>query len=174
MWVLVAHVGEDVLDLLTNLHQRMHVTDRPHPSGECDVDGTGGLPRCGESLASFANRLTSNRANPYIKPGGYNNLKHGLQTFANTPCGAGINATLPPTNQVANDPAFNSRTDPTPLAPSRVANAADFYNRIKEYAFANKSSTTNVPAPPCHKQGNFQSIGRSPQSHPYLQTRREP
>ncbi|MGH2966443.1 MAG: MlaD family protein [Solirubrobacterales bacterium] len=127
-----------------------------------------------ESLASFANRLTSNRANPYIKPGGYNNLKHGLETFANTPCGAGINATLPPTSQVANDPAFNSRTGPTPLSPSRIVNATDFYNRLKEYAFSGKQSTTTLPAPPCVKQGNFQSIGRSPQSHPYLQTRREP
>jgi phospholipid/cholesterol/gamma-HCH transport system substrate-binding protein len=127
-----------------------------------------------ESLASFNNRVKSNRANPYIKPLGYNHLKNGLQTFANTPCGAGLTATLPPTSQVANDPAFNSRTGPTPLLPNRVANATDFYNRLKDYAFGGKQSTATVPAPPCHKQGNFRSIGRSPQSHPYLQTRREP
>ena len=39
-----------------------------------------------ESLASFPSRLISDRANPYFKPLGYNRLKQGLETFANTPC----------------------------------------------------------------------------------------
>jgi phospholipid/cholesterol/gamma-HCH transport system substrate-binding protein len=120
-----------------------------------------------QSLASFPQQLTSNRANPYIKPGGYNNLAHGLETFANTACSAGINAALPPTSQVANDPAFNGRFG------GDVTNATNFYNRLREYAFSGKNSTTVLPAPPCKKQGNFQSIGRSPQSHPYLQVRRD-
>jgi hypothetical protein len=31
-----------------------------------------------------------------------------------------------------------------------------------------------VPAPPCAKQGNFTSVGRSPESTPYLHVRRQP
>ncbi len=121
-----------------------------------------------ETLATFSSPLISNRANPFIKPLGYNKLQHGLETFANTPCSAGLAATLPPTAQVANDPNFNVRTG------GNVADATDYYNRIKEFGFGGAQSTTSVPAPPCSKQGNFRSIGRAPQSHPYLQTRREP
>ena len=43
-----------------------------------------------QSVAAFPQRLTMERANPYFKPGGYKNLRHGLQSFANTPCSAGI------------------------------------------------------------------------------------
>ena len=39
---LVAHVGEDVLDLLADLHQRMHVTDGPLARGQRDVNRVGG------------------------------------------------------------------------------------------------------------------------------------
>jgi phospholipid/cholesterol/gamma-HCH transport system substrate-binding protein len=123
-----------------------------------------------ESLASFPQRLTSNRANPYFKPGGYGRLKQGLETFANTPCAAGINATLPPASQVATDPNFILHT--TTLAPDPT----DLYNRIKSYAFGGVSSTANpsFPKPPCVKQGKFKSIGRFPEFSNYLHVRRDP
>jgi phospholipid/cholesterol/gamma-HCH transport system substrate-binding protein len=121
-----------------------------------------------ESLASFSKRLTSDRANPYVKPQGYSKLNHGLQTFANTPCSAGINATLAPASVVANDPDFNVRTG------GDVSEATDLYNRLKQYAFANKSSTAQVPAPPCKKQGNFESIGVFKEFTKYLHVRRQP
>jgi phospholipid/cholesterol/gamma-HCH transport system substrate-binding protein len=121
-----------------------------------------------ESLASFSQRLTSNRANPYFKAGGYAKLKSGLQTFRNTPCSAGINATLPPASVVANDPNFNVHTG------GDVTQATDLFNRLKLYAFTNKSSTAQVPAPPCKKQGNFQSIGVFKEFKPYLHVRQQP
>ncbi|HMC06297.1 MAG TPA: MlaD family protein [Solirubrobacterales bacterium] len=121
-----------------------------------------------ESLATFDQRLESNRANPYLKPLAYKKLKHGLQTFANTPCGAGITATLPPAAVVANDPSFNIRTG------GDVAAATDLFDRLKQYAFANKTSTNDVPAPPCRKQGNFESIGVFKEFTPYLHVRRQP
>jgi len=112
--------------------------------------------------------LKPDRANPYFKPLGYNKLKHGLQTFANTPCGGGITATLAPTAQVANDPAFNSRLG------GDVAKATDLYNRLKDFAFANVSSTDDVPHPGCRKQGTFKSIGISPEFRDYLHVRKQP
>ncbi len=125
-------------------------------------------PLSPESLAAFPNRLNSNRANPYFKPLGYKKVKHGLEAFANTPCGAGINATLPPTSQVASDPNFNVRVG------GDVAKATDLYDRLKDYAFANRSSTADVPAPPSKKQSNFGSIGVFKEFTPYLHVRQQP
>jgi phospholipid/cholesterol/gamma-HCH transport system substrate-binding protein len=126
-----------------------------------------------ESLASFDQRLNTNRANPYFKPLGYNRLADGLESFVNTPCGAGITATLPPRSQVAGDPNFQLHTNP-PFFPD----PADLYNRIKSYAFGlapspGASSTSIVPRPPCAKQGKFESVGRSSELSNYLHVRRE-
>jgi phospholipid/cholesterol/gamma-HCH transport system substrate-binding protein len=123
-----------------------------------------------ETLASFSHRLTSDRANPYFKPLGYNKVAQGLESFANTPCSAGITATLPPASQVASDPNFSSRV----AGQSTGGDPTDFYNRIKRYAFSDASSTDNVPAPGCHKQGPFKSIGKFPQFTDYLHVRQEP
>jgi len=122
-----------------------------------------------ESLASFDQRLNTDRANPYFKPLGYSRIADGLESFANTPCGAGITATLPPASQVASDPNFQLHTNP-PFFPDPT----DLYNRIKSYAFGGVSSTSNVARPPCAKQGKFESIGRSPEFTHYLHVRREP
>jgi phospholipid/cholesterol/gamma-HCH transport system substrate-binding protein len=118
-----------------------------------------------QSLASFSRRLITERANPYVKPLGYSRLAQGLETFANTPCDGGIDATLPPASKVANDPAFNVHTG------GNVADATDLFNRIKQYAFVGRSSVAALPHPACDIQGPFRSIGRSSQSHPYLQVR---
>src|SRR3954447_15919828 len=64
-----------------------------------------------QSLAAFPQRLTMERANPYLKPGGYNNLNSGLQSFQNTPCSGGITARLDPNSP--NDPNFYNRFDGT-------------------------------------------------------------
>src|SRR3954471_1727043 len=57
-----------------------------------------------QSMAAFPQRLTMERANPYFKPNSYTKLKHGLETFRNTPCGNGITARLDPNSP--NDPNF--------------------------------------------------------------------
>jgi phospholipid/cholesterol/gamma-HCH transport system substrate-binding protein len=131
-----------------------------------------------ESLASFDQRLNSNRANPYFKPLGYNQLANGLKSFANTPCGAGITATLPSRAQVVGDPNFQPYATSNPFNPL-IGDPANLYDRIKSYGFGlpitpGASSTSAVPAPPCAKQGNFNSVGRSPESTPYLHVRRQP
>jgi hypothetical protein len=122
-------------------------------------------PLAPESVAAFPQRLTSNRANPYFKPLGYGRLASGLQAFANTPCDAGIDASLVPTTP--NDPNFNARTG------GRVDDATTYFDLVKAFVFANQVNTANVPSPPCSKQGPFQSIGRSPESSAYLHVRRD-
>jgi hypothetical protein len=123
-------------------------------------------PLSPESLASFPQRLTTNRANPYVAPLGYSKLATGLETFANTPCGSGITATLNPTTP--NDPNFNGRTG------GDVTAATDLFNRLKKYAFADQLSTDDVPAPPCTKQGPLKSIGILPEFTAFLHVRQEP
>jgi hypothetical protein len=126
-------------------------------------------PLTPESVASFSsNRVIPNRSNPYFKPGGYSRLQQGLQSFANTPCGAGIDAKLAPKAQVVADPNFKVHTRP-PLLPGPI----DLYNRIKSFAFGGADSTAAVPAPPCVKQGKFKSIGRFPEFSSYLHVRRD-
>jgi phospholipid/cholesterol/gamma-HCH transport system substrate-binding protein len=123
-----------------------------------------------ESVASFSNRLKPDRANPYFKPLGYQNLAHGLQTFANTPCDAGITAALNPNSP--NDPNMYGRFSGTPT--EQIAQAQALFDRIKKYAFDDQLSTDNVLAPPCTKQGNLKSIGVFKEFTPYLHVRREP
>jgi phospholipid/cholesterol/gamma-HCH transport system substrate-binding protein len=125
-------------------------------------------PLSPESLATYPGRVISNRANPYFKPLGYNQLAHGLQAFANTPCSAGVTATLPPRSQVASDPNFQLYTN------TNFPDAGNLYDRIKSYAFGGASSTASVPAPLCSRQGTFRSIGRFPESTAYLHVRRQP
>jgi phospholipid/cholesterol/gamma-HCH transport system substrate-binding protein len=120
-----------------------------------------------ESIASFDQRPSSNRSNPYFKPLGYNQLASGLQSFANTPCSTGITATLPPEAQVVNDPNFNVRAD------GDVSQATTLYDLVREFGFGGALSTDSVPSPPCNRQGPFRSIGRSPESSAYLHVRRQ-
>ncbi len=127
-------------------------------------------PLTPESVASFtSNRVISNRSNPYFKPQGYARLGQGLESFANTACGSGIDAALAPGSQVAADPNFQVHTRP-PLLPGPL----DLYNRIKSFAFGHADSTATVPAPACVKQGKFKSIGRFPEFSNYLHVRRDP
>jgi virulence factor Mce-like protein len=136
-----------------------------------------------ETLASFGQQLRPVRGNPYFKPLGYeqvvvgDQLKQGLETFANTPCSAGITATLPPQAQVVADPDFNVRTQlpPSPLIPwSPVAEANELYTRIEHYVMGDTQNTNATPAPPCRKQGSFESIGRNPEWSKYLHVRQQP
>ena len=123
-----------------------------------------------QSMAAFPQRLTMERANPYFKPLGYNNLKHGLQSFANTPCSAGITGKLDPNSP--NDPNFYNRFSGTTA--EKKAQALDLFNRIKTYGFSGGLSTAGALHPGCSKQGNFKSVGAFREFTPYLHVRREP
>ena len=122
-----------------------------------------------ESLASFDQRLNTNRANPYFKPLGYSQAR-----------GAAWRAS--PTRLAA--PGSRPRCRPPPRWPATPTSSStrpaffpdptDLYNRIKSYAFGDVSSTNTWPRPPCAKQGKFESIGRSPELSDYLHVRREP
>jgi phospholipid/cholesterol/gamma-HCH transport system substrate-binding protein len=108
-----------------------------------------------ESLATYPNRTTVNRNNAYTQPGAFANLAKGLPSFDTRQCSSGITATLDP--DTPSDPAFNQRTE------GDVKKAAEFFERLKKYAFAEQTSSTSIPAPGCSQQAPFEPIyGSSP------------
>ena len=94
-----------------------------------------------ESLAAYPNaRLTSNRGNAYMAPGGY--LPLPLRSFETRFC------TNPPGTD-ANYPAVDPGFPP------------NLFTNLKFYAFGGFDSTSdpNFPKPPCIQQGQQPSIG---------------
>ncbi len=107
-------------------------------------------PFAPESLATFANRRTTNRTSAYIQPGSSLKLARGLLNFETRQCGGSFAASLNP--NTPNEAAFNERTE------GKVDKATDFFSRLRLYAFANQDSTTTVPAPGCGAQAPFEPI----------------
>jgi virulence factor Mce-like protein len=116
-------------------------------------------------LAAFSNRLANNRANAYSQPLAYKGVgKGGIQSFETRQCagGPGRSAALDP--NTPNDPDFNARTG------GDVAQATDFFNRLKLYAMNNFLSTDNLANVPCTKQAPFTPIGQggAPTDYPHV------
>jgi phospholipid/cholesterol/gamma-HCH transport system substrate-binding protein len=109
-----------------------------------------------EALAAYPNRLKVSRTNPYVAPGGYLNLAETLEGFETRQCSsAGLTALLD--NTAPMDPDFYSRFSGS--AAEQQAQAQDFFDRLKRFAFNDQNSSDELPAPPCKKQGAYTSIG---------------
>jgi virulence factor Mce-like protein len=120
-------------------------------------------------LASFSNRMSNNRTNPYMQPLGYKNLgRGGLQSFETAQCAGGPTHTAQLDPTTPTNPDFNERTD------GDVAAAQDFFNRLQQYAFAGQTSTATIPSPPCVKQGPFNPIGQGGPATDYLHVFEQP
>ncbi|MGI8462306.1 MAG: MlaD family protein [Solirubrobacterales bacterium] len=116
-----------------------------------------------ETAAAYPQRLRWNRANPYLKPNGYNALATHLPVFNPTNCTAGIDATLDPAD--ANDPDL----------PNRQPGSTAFFDRYRQYAFAGRLSASEAPQTECTKQGTFESVGEAPhEDTDYLHVRPQP
>ena len=97
-----------------------------------------------ESLAVYPQRLGSSRHNPYFQPGGYNNLKSGLEDFNTNLCGQGGFPTLGPAD----------------------ANMSETLRSNILAFFLNNGVTT---APPCKQQAPFTFSGETSQ-FPHVRT----
>ena len=64
----------------------------------------------------------------------------------------------------AQQPAFNERTS------GNAKEATDFFERLKQYVFAEQSSTGSVPAPGCTQQAPFKPIYGSGPATTYQHT----
>jgi phospholipid/cholesterol/gamma-HCH transport system substrate-binding protein len=117
-------------------------------------------PLLPESFAAFPDaRLTVNRNNSYPAPGSALDVATGLQSFDTTDCVTGAVATLNEAAIVA-DPDFASR--------ATQQSAQSMYDNLQLFAFNDQTSSADVAAPPCVKQGPQPSIGQIPELTDYL------
>jgi len=115
-----------------------------------------------ETLATYDSRTTTNRNSAYSKPRYADRLGKGLLNFHTYQCGSGITARLDPDSP--SNPAFNERTE------GDEAEAADFFARLKHYAFAEQDDSSTIPAPGCDPQAPFKPIYGSGPATIYQQT----
>ncbi len=115
-----------------------------------------------ESLAAYSGRTTTNRNSAYSAPGASDRLGSGLLNFHTGQCSAGIVATLDP--DTPEDPDFSERVE------GGEARSADFFARLKRFAFAEQDSSATIPAPGCEPQAPFEPIYGSGPSTIYQQT----
>jgi ABC-type transporter Mla subunit MlaD len=120
-----------------------------------------------ESVATFDNRLTSNRNSAYSPPRWAEGLLAGLPGFNTSQCSSGITATL--ASDAGTSAALKERTQK-----GDVKEAEDLFNRIKKYAFAEQSSTSSVPAPGCTQQEPLNPIYGSGPATTYQHTFEQP
>lgn len=133
-----------------------------------------------ETLSTYPHRLAMNRNSAYSPPLWAEGLTEGLPSFETRQCATGIVATLDP--NTPESPAFQERaveTKPSPTEPTikpktQKENAEDLFKRIKEYAFANQTSTASVPAPACKQQAPFEPIYGTGPSTQYQHTFEQP
>jgi hypothetical protein len=136
-----------------------------------------------ETLSVYPRRLAINRTSPYSPPKWAEGLLTGLPSFETRQCTTGIIARINPED--ATDPAFQERAtntegktetgepDPTKNK-SQEENAKLLFERIQQYAFAGKTSTSEIAAPPCKQQRPFEPIYGSGPRTQYQHTFEQP
>jgi virulence factor Mce-like protein len=120
-----------------------------------------------EMLATYENRLTSNRNSAYSPPKWAEQLIEGLPSFDTRQCTSGITATLDETTPQSK--AFQERT-----RTGSQAEAEALFNNLKRYAFAGHGSSSEIPTPACKQQGPFQPIYGSGPATQYQHTFEQP
>jgi phospholipid/cholesterol/gamma-HCH transport system substrate-binding protein len=96
-----------------------------------------------EMLAAYPRRIGSNRPNPYLHPGAFDQLAGGLPVFEDRHCGRGV----PVVSQVA-DPLLEQVIPPA------------LHDQINTFLYP-VTSNGQVPAPPCNKQGPYAFQGET-------------
>jgi phospholipid/cholesterol/gamma-HCH transport system substrate-binding protein len=119
-----------------------------------------------ESLATYPQRLTTNRNSAYSQPGAAKLLAQGLLNFNTSQCTSGVTATLDA--NTPNESAFNQRTA------GNVKEATYFFERLKHYAFADQNNSATIPAPGCSPQAPFEPIYGSGPATIYQHTFEQP
>jgi virulence factor Mce-like protein len=89
-----------------------------------------------ESLAVYSERIGTDRANPYFKPGAFSALGNGgLQVFSNSNCAS---------------------TAPSVSGPANETISEELIQKLIVAGVANQPETPNkIPAPACNQQGPF-------------------
>jgi phospholipid/cholesterol/gamma-HCH transport system substrate-binding protein len=96
-----------------------------------------------QSLAVYSQRIGTDRANPYLKPGAFSTLGSGLSVFSASPCANSAPSVGGPPNATVTQGIIEQ------LIELHVANAPE--------------SANSVPAPPCLQQSPFTFNGQTSQ-----------
>jgi phospholipid/cholesterol/gamma-HCH transport system substrate-binding protein len=133
-------------------------------------------PLNAENLAVYPRRLPTNRPNPYMLPGGFDQLPNGMPVYEDRQCSS--SNLMPTITNVPSDsgnPVTNTVTGVTggvvplppipqvPLTPQQASALIpnDLLQRIQQFAFGGGSA--GGTAPPCRKQGAFDFGGEKTQ-----------
>src|SRR3954452_162061 len=136
-----------------------------------------------ETISTYPRRLGINRNSAYSPPKWAEDMIGGLPSFETRQCTTGIVAKLNPED--ATDPNFqdhvtategkNAEGKPDPTKnKSQEENAKVLFERIEQYAFAGKTSTSEIAAPPCKQQRPLESIYGSGTKTQYQHTFEQP
>jgi phospholipid/cholesterol/gamma-HCH transport system substrate-binding protein len=117
-----------------------------------------------ENLAAYPRRIGTNRPNPYVKPGGTNLLRSGLEVYEDRHCGSPVPGVSNTTNAlVGTIPTPPLPGVPVPPLPTDEVLQAlvpdELLERINKFAYASGA----VPAPACKKQAPYTYGGETTQ-----------
>lgn len=141
-------------------------------------------PILSETLATYPNRLTSNRTSPYSPPGWAGLLGKGaLPGYDTRQCTTGESVTLDPAAAASEaflerSPAEKIKLSPTTgkvelihLTPEeRQKESEELLANINRFAFNGTGGTAGAPAPACKQQESFKSIYGSGEKTQYQHT----
>lgn len=170
----------DLTAFFGNLAATLHgeLTEPGHPNYLRVVGGMNP-----ETVSTYPRRLAINRNSPYSPPKWAEGLVDGLPSFDTRQCATGIVAKLNPddaTNDSFEERAVaiegkNAKNEPDPTKDkSQEENAKVLFERIQQYAFAGKTSTSEIGAPPCKQQRPFEPIYGSGPDTQYQHTFEQP
>jgi phospholipid/cholesterol/gamma-HCH transport system substrate-binding protein len=131
-----------------------------------------------ETLATYENRLVTNRNSAYSPPGWAEDLFSGLPSFDTRQCSSGLNATVDPATP--SNPVFRERVrvqkvDDKKEEEDNLSKAVDeFFSNLKKYAFGGQSGTSPGLAPGCTQQAPFNPIYGGGPPTTYQQTFEQP
>ncbi len=126
------------------------------------------------SYAAYPTGQSSDRTNPYTKPGANQNFQTGNQQVFNAAnCTASVNATIQPWGTLT--PIQQSQFGVNLRYGFSPAYQEQLYDQLIEFLMAGNTQTNNVPAPGCPQQEPFEPIGDPSQpDSQYLHVFREP
>ncbi len=113
-----------------------------------------------ESLATYPGRPATNRTNAYAQPLSYDSLASGLPSFETRHCGSGVTAILDQST-IESSETFKARTSTGAKSTEQAEERTkDFFEHLKEYAFAGQTDSAAIPVAPCIQQGPFNPVGK--------------
>jgi phospholipid/cholesterol/gamma-HCH transport system substrate-binding protein len=129
-----------------------------------------------ENLAVYPRRMPTNRPNPYILPGHFDQIRQGLPQYETRHCNRGGVPTISNTPQPVTPPALPELSLPVPIpSPAPDTDVVDgvfslpdqLVSDVARFAFPGGAQT---PAPPCKQQGKFDISGERTQ-YPHVAPR---